>query len=142
MPTNRGGRGAQGGQIHSLGTYYGVTRSERYGALVGQSEDWTTLPVCVHGTDGCFILQTNLLPWVHAGLWLAGAPAPYTKHYLCCSKNSQPTTQHAERSRDDDRPGGQSATRESPETANSPGTLQREGSVSGAQRGLRLPAFG
>ena len=94
---------------------------------MGQSEDWTTLPVCVHGTDGCFILQTNLLPWVHAGLWLAGAPAPYTKHYLCCSKNSQPTTQHAERSRDDDRPGGQSATRESPETANSPGTLQREG---------------
>ena len=38
-----GGRGAPGGQI--LGIYYGVTRSERYGALVGQSEDWTTLPV-------------------------------------------------------------------------------------------------
>ena len=45
MPTIWGGRGAQGGQIHSLGIYYGVTRSERYGALVGQSEDWTTLPV-------------------------------------------------------------------------------------------------
>ena len=42
------------------------------------------------------------------------------EHRVCCSKNSQPSTQHAERSRDDDRPGGQSATRESPETAKSP----------------------
>ena len=45
-----GWTGAQGGQI--LGIYYGVTRSERYGALVGQSEDWTTLQVYIHGMDG------------------------------------------------------------------------------------------
>ena len=49
---------------------------------------------------------------------------------------------NAERSRGNDRPGGQSATCESPETANSPGTLQRKGSVSGARRGPPLPAFG
>ena len=63
---------------------------------------------------------------------------------------NQLTTQHAERSRDDDRTGGQSAmyTCESPETATPPGTLQREGSVFGAQRGpppphitLLRPAF-
>ena len=42
----------------------------------------------------------------------------------------------------DGRSGGQSATRESPETANSLGALQREGSVSGARRGPPLPAFG
>ena len=48
--TIQGGQGAQGGLI--LGIYYGVTRSERYGALVGQSEDWTTFQVYIHGMDG------------------------------------------------------------------------------------------
>ena len=32
-------------RVAKISKYYGVTRSERYGALVGQSEDWTTLPV-------------------------------------------------------------------------------------------------
>ena len=48
---------------------------------------------------------------------------------LYCSKNSQPTTQHAEWGRGDDQSGGQSANRESPETASSSGTLQAKGGV-------------
>ena len=39
-----------------------------------------------------------------------------TRHWVRCY-SSQPTTQHAERSRDDDRWGGRSATRKSPEAA-------------------------
>ena len=44
-----------GGREHTTATiwpaYYQATRSERYGALVGQSEDWITLPVRTHGTS-------------------------------------------------------------------------------------------
>ena len=51
MPTI-GVDGSTGLVVPKPGIYYGVTRSERYGALVGQSEDWTTLQVYIHGMDG------------------------------------------------------------------------------------------
>ena len=99
---------------------------------------WDGPTAHVHRWDALMTGQGRLVLQINSCQTIWGGQG----HRVCCSKNSQPTTQHAERSRDDDRSGGQSATCESPETANSPGTLQREGSVSSARRGSRLPAFG